>query len=91
MQDIFPFFPIQFSVQGDIHMYFDTHAHFDSEKFEGDRLEVLASMPAAGVELILDPGSDLATSRSALALAEQFDFVYAAAGVDDVPISVLSS
>lgn len=62
-------------------MYFDTHAHFDSEKFEGDRLEVLASMPAAGVELILDPGSDLASSRAALALAEQFDFVYAAAGV----------
>ena len=62
-------------------MYFDTHAHFDSEKFEGDRLEVLASMPAAGVDLILDPGSDIITSRAALSLAEQFDFVYAAAGV----------
>ncbi len=62
-------------------MYFDTHAHFDSEKFEGDRLETLAAMPAAGVELILDPGSDLATSRTAVALAEQFGFVYAAAGV----------
>ena len=62
-------------------MYFDTHAHFDSEKFDGDRLEVLAAMPAAGVELILDPGSDLATSRTAVELAERFDFVYAAAGV----------
>ncbi|MDD6187978.1 MAG: TatD family hydrolase [Clostridiales bacterium] len=62
-------------------MYFDTHAHFDSEKFEADRLDVLSAMPAAGVELILDPGSDLATSRTAAALAEQFDYVYAAAGV----------
>lgn len=62
-------------------MYFDTHAHFDSEKFEADRLAVLSAMPAAGVELILDPGSDLATSRTAVALAEQFDYVYAAVGV----------
>ena len=38
---------------------FDTHAHYDSGAFNGDRMEVLASMPERGVELILNPGCDV--------------------------------
>ena len=60
---------------------FDTHAHYDSGAFNSDRMEVLASMPDQGVELILNPGCDLESSRTAIALAEQFPFVYAAVGV----------
>ncbi len=62
-------------------MIFDTHAHYDSGAFNADRGEVLASMPQKGVGLILDPGCDERSSRAALALAEQFPFVYAAVGV----------
>ena len=51
---------------------FDTHAHYDSGAFNADRLEVLASMPGQGVELILNPGCDLNSSRTAVELAEQF-------------------
>ena len=60
---------------------FDTHAHYDSGAFNTDRLEVLASMPGQGVELILNPGCDLESSRTAVELAERFPFVYAAVGV----------
>ena len=60
---------------------FDTHAHYDSGAFNADRLEVLASMPGQGVKLILNPGCDLDSSRTAVELAEQFPFVYAAVGV----------
>ena len=60
---------------------FDTHAHYDSGAFNTDRLEVLASMPGQGVKLILNPGCDLDSSRTAVELAEQFPFVYAAVGV----------
>lgn len=60
---------------------FDTHAHYDSGAFNSDRLETLAAMPEQGVELILNPGCDLESSRTAIALAEQFPFVYAAVGV----------
>ena len=62
-------------------MLFDTHAHYDSGAFNADRMEVLASMPEQGVELILNPGCDLETSRTAVSLANAFDFVYAAVGV----------
>ena len=60
---------------------FDTHAHYDSGAFNTDRLEVLASMPSKGVELILNPGCDLESSQTAVELAERFPFVYAAVGV----------
>lgn len=61
-------------------MYFDTHAHYDAEQFDGDRDRVLSALPAAGVELAVDPGCDLTSSRAALALAERYDFLYAAVG-----------
>ena len=60
---------------------FDTHAHYDADAFDADRLEVLASMPGQGVELILNPGCDLKSSQTAVGLAGRFPFVYAAVGV----------
>ncbi len=71
-------------------MYFDTHAHYDSGSFNADRLELLASMPQSGVELIIDPGCDLISSKKAIALAEEFDFVYAAVGWHPEDIDKLS-
>lgn len=60
---------------------FDTHAHYDADAFDADRMEVLSSMPDQGVELILNPGCDLKSSQTAVELAERFPFVYAAVGV----------
>ena len=60
---------------------FDTHAHYDDSRFDGDRDAVLAALPEAGVELVLDPGCDLPSSRAAAALAERYGHVYAAAGI----------
>ena len=62
-------------------MFIDTHAHYDSSKFDADRDEVLSSMPALGIDYIIDPGCDEASSRAAIALAERYPFVYAAVGV----------
>ena len=61
-------------------MYFDTHAHYDSSHFDADRHELLAAMPGLGVDCIIDPGCDEASSRAALELAERYPFVYAAVG-----------
>ena len=61
-------------------MIFDTHAHYDSGAFNADRFEILASMPEKNVGLIVDPGCDLESSLDAIALAERYDFVYAAVG-----------
>ena len=60
---------------------FDTHAHYDSKQFDADRDAVLASLPAAGVELVVNPGCDIPSSRAAIALARRFPHVRAAVGL----------
>ena len=60
--------------------YFDTHAHYDSGKFNADREELLSSMPEQEVALIVNPGCDLESSRRAVELAHKYPFLYAAVG-----------
>ena len=60
--------------------YFDTHAHYDSGKFNADRDEVLRAVHESGVALIVDPGDCAVTSARAVAIAQEYDFVYAAVG-----------
>lgn len=62
-------------------MLFDTHAHYDAAQFDADRDEVLSALPERGVELVVDPGCDLESSRKAIALAGKYPFLYAAVGV----------
>lgn len=61
-------------------MYFDTHAHYDAPAFDRDREALLASLPQAGVELVLIPGCELDSSRRALDYACRFPHIYAAVG-----------
>lgn len=62
-------------------MLFDTHAHYDHHAFDTDRDELLTSLPAQNVSLVLCPGSDVESSRACTALATRYRHVYAAAGV----------
>lgn len=41
---------------------FDTHAHYDADRFDSDRDALLSAMPGVGVGLVLDPGCDLPSS-----------------------------
>ncbi len=61
-------------------MFFDTHAHYDDERFDADRDELLGKMPNMGVGLIVNPGCGRASSGMAVALAEKYGHVYAAVG-----------
>lgn len=64
-----------------LHGIFDAHAHYDDERFDGDRDDLLASLPEQGVCGVVNAASDLATARRSIALAERFPFVWAAAGI----------
>ena len=61
-------------------MLFDTHAHMDDRAFREDRDEILQGLAGKGVGLVMNPGCSLESSRNAVALAEKYDFVYAAVG-----------
>ena len=62
-------------------MLIDTHAHLDFDMFDHDRDAVLERAKAAGVELIVDPGIDVATSRAAVKLSEQYPMIRGAVGI----------
>ncbi|HBA27129.1 MAG TPA: radical SAM protein [Nitrospinae bacterium] len=59
----------------------DTHAHLEMPQFDGDRDEVIKRTVESGISLIIDVGSDLKGSRTALELARRYDFIYASAGI----------
>ncbi|HMZ53949.1 MAG TPA: TatD family hydrolase, partial [Nitrospira sp.] len=62
-------------------MLIDTHTHLDDARYASDRDAMIARAREAGVETMITIGCDLATSRSAVALAGQYPFVYASIGV----------
>jgi TatD DNase family protein len=59
----------------------DSHAHLDLAQFDGDREAVIGRAREAGVVAILDVGTDLPSSRAAVALAAEHDLIHAAVGV----------
>lgn len=62
-------------------MIFDTHAHYDDERFDEDRDALLKSMKDAGIGNIVNIGANMASSQRSLDLAAEYDFMYAAVGV----------
>ncbi len=66
---------------------FDSHAHLDDEKFDEDRDNLIEQIKKAGVAKFISAGYSLEGSRKAKELAEQYDFIYATAGIspNDIP------
>lgn len=61
-------------------MLTDTHTHLDAIQFEEDRHEVINRAKETGVTRIVNIGFNRETIPTTMALAEQYDFVYAAIG-----------
>lgn len=72
---------VVFTQEEEYNMLFDTHAHYDDEWFDADRDALLSSMPENGVGLIVNPGCDVSSSRTAVELANRYPHVYAAVGI----------
>jgi len=62
-------------------LIFDSHAHYDDERFSDIEEELFSDLSTHGVGGILTCGCDGKSSKKAIELAEKYDFVYAAAGI----------
>jgi TatD DNase family protein len=59
----------------------DSHCHLNADRFEGDVELVIGGAKLAGIQRILVPGWNVASSERALGLCERFDGLDAAVGV----------
>lgn len=62
-------------------MIIDSHAHYDDERFESDRAEVLERIRQTGIAGVVNPASNLASTYKCIELADKYDFIYAAVGI----------
>jgi len=68
---------------------FDSHAHLQHEQFRKDRKKVIEDALQSGVSEIVNVGYDLESSREAIKLAEEYDFMYATVGMHPHDASLL--
>ncbi len=61
-------------------IFYDTHAHLDYPDYASDFPEVLARAQAAGISRMISIGTDLESSRRAVALSERHPQIFACVG-----------
>ncbi len=60
---------------------FDSHAHYNDEKFEEDKEEILNEIYESGITKLVCVGYDIESSRKAVEIASNHDFIYATVGI----------
>ena len=71
-------------------MLFDTHAHLNDNRFDGDREQIICSMQKSGVSYITNIGFDIGSSKESIELAKQHPFIYATVGVHAHDVEALT-
>lgn len=73
---------IQVENKADFGTIYDTHAHYDDAKFDGNRQEILEELQNYGVGAIINNSVDFDESaRLCLDMSRKFDFCYTALGL----------
>lgn len=60
---------------------FDSHAHYDDPRFDGDRDALLCSMAEHGVRAIMNVGNTTGANLAGIELARRYDFIYCSIGI----------
>ena len=61
--------------------FFDSHSHYNDEKFDEDREKILHEIYEAGITKIIVAGYDIESSKKAIDLSNKYDFIYAICGI----------
>lgn len=67
--------------------FFDNHSHLNDEKFDGDRDKIIQEIYDAGTTNFVTAGYSVESSKKAINIADNYNFIYATAGVspNDIP------
>jgi TatD DNase family protein len=61
--------------------FFETHAHYDDERFNEDRENVIESLQQEGVTACINVGCSVETTQNSIELANKYSFIYSACGI----------
>lgn len=69
---------------------FDSHAHYDDEKFNEDREEVIKAIYNSGVTKLVSAGYSLESSKKGIELASTHEYIYTTCGIspNDIPDTI---
>ena len=67
--------------------FFDSHSHLNDEKFDEDRDKVIKEIYESGTTNFVTAGYSVESSKKAIDIANNYDFIYAITGVspNDIP------
>ena len=56
-------------------MIFETHAHYDDNRFKDDRDETIKRVHEKGVAPIINVGASIGSTMTTMELAKKYDFI----------------
>ena len=71
-------------------MIFETHAHYDDERFDEDRDILIEKLFRENICNIINVGASIESTKTTIALAKKYENMYAAAGVHPSDIAGLN-
>ncbi len=61
--------------------FFDSHAHYNDEKFDNDKDEIIKKIYEDGITKIVTAGYNIEASKNAIEIANKYPFIYATCGI----------
>lgn len=67
--------------------FFDSHSHLNDERFDEDRDKIIKEIYESGTTNFITAGYSVESSRKAVEISNNYDFIYATAGIspNDIP------
>ena len=62
-------------------MLIDSHVHLDDERYNGERETIIKSLRDNNVEMVINVGADMESSRATIELCKSYDNIYGSVGV----------
>ena len=70
--------------------FFDSHSHYNDEKFDEDREKIIKETYEDGITKFVCAGYDIESSKKSIEICNKYPFIYSICGVspNDVPESL---
>ena len=69
--------------------FFDTHSHYNDERFNGDREQIIKDTYESGITKFVCAGYNIESSKKAIEMSKKYEYIYSICGIspNDIPQS----